>query len=229
VIEVSWHGETLVLLAERAVWWPRTRTVCLADLHLGKAAAFRSGGVPVPEGGTASDLERLSELVRAHRPRRLAILGDLLHARSGRVDVTMDAFADWRREHAGVDVLLVRGNHDRSAGDPPEEWRVRVVDEPHADAGDGSILLAHDPDVDAGSAGDGRGLLCGHIHPAVTMFGAVRTVRAKCFWLRRRVGVLPAFGSFTGGKAIRPTAEDRVFAVGMGEVHEVGEAAPAAE
>lgn len=222
---VEWCGEEFVLLADRAVWWERTRTICLADLHLGKAAAFRSGGVPVPEAATGADLERLTSLVKRYEPRRVAILGDLLHARSGRVDVTMDAFGAWRAAHAEIDVLLVRGNHDRSAGDPPAEWNVRVVDEPHGDAGDGRIVLAHDPAVNvanAGVSGGEYGMLCGHIHPGVMMFGAVRTLRAKCFWLRPRVGVLPAFGSFTGGKAIRPERGDRVFAVGPDGVHEVG-------
>ncbi len=206
------------------MWWARTATICVADVHLGKAAAFRSGGVPVPEQTTAADLERLSALVKQFPPRRVVILGDLLHARSGRVHVTMDAFGAWRASHRDVDVLLVRGNHDRSAGDPPVEWNLRVVDEPHAEAGDGRILLAHDPDVDGSRPVDGRGMLCGHIHPGVTMFGAARTLRAKCFWLRQSVGVLPAFGSFTGGKAIRPTRGDRVFAVGPDGVHEVGTA-----
>lgn len=211
-----------MLLADRAVWWARTGTICVADVHLGKAAAFRSGGVPVPEAATGADLERLSALMKRFGPRRVVILGDLLHARSGRVNVTMDAFGAWRAGHEDVDVLLVRGNHDVSAGDPPGEWNVRVVDEPHSDAGDGRIVLAHDPEVDASRMGEERGMLCGHIHPGVTMFGAVRTLRAKCFWLRRSVGVLPAFGSFTGGKAIRPERGDRVFAVGPDGVHEVG-------
>jgi DNA ligase-associated metallophosphoesterase len=218
---VDWCGEEFVLLADRAIWWARTQTICVADVHLGKAAAFRSGGVPVPEQTTVADLDRLSALVSRFRPRRLVVLGDLLHARSGRVDVTMDAFGAWRAHHRELEVLLVRGNHDRSAGDPPREWNVCVVDEPHAGAGDGRILLAHDPDVAPTCIEDHRGMLCGHIHPGVTMFGAVRTLRAKCFWLRPRVGVLPAFGSFTGGKSIRPVCGDRVFAVGPDGVHEV--------
>ena len=219
---VEWCGEELVLLADRAVWWARTGTICVADVHLGKAAAFRSGGVPVPEAATGADLQRLSGLVKRYGARRVVILGDLLHARSGRADVTMDAFGAWRAAHRNVDMLLVRGNHDRSAGDPPVEWNVRVVDEPHAEEGDGRIVLAHDPEVDTSRIGDERGMLCGHIHPGVTMLGAARTLRAKCFWLRKSVGVLPAFGSFTGGKAIRPASGDRVFAVGPDGVHEVG-------
>jgi len=33
-------GERLVLLAERAAYWERARTLLVADPHFGKAAAF---------------------------------------------------------------------------------------------------------------------------------------------------------------------------------------------
>ena len=41
-------GEAVELLPERALHWIRERTLFVADVHLGKAAAFRAGGVPVP-------------------------------------------------------------------------------------------------------------------------------------------------------------------------------------
>ena len=50
-------GEQVELLALRALHWPRERTVFVADVHLGKAAAFRAGGVPLPRGSTAADLD----------------------------------------------------------------------------------------------------------------------------------------------------------------------------
>ncbi len=62
-LTTSLAGESVELLAERALYWPRTRTLLVADVHLGKAAAFRAGGVPVPRGATASDLARLGALV----------------------------------------------------------------------------------------------------------------------------------------------------------------------
>ena len=175
----------------------------------------------MPEAATGADLDRLASLVGRYMPRRLAILGDFLHARSGRVDGTMEAFGAWRAAHAELDVLLVRGNHDRGAGDPPEGWKIRVVNEPHSDAGDGRIVMAHDPKAErAGADGLHTGMICGHIHPGVTMFGAVRTLRAKCFWLRPSVCVLPAFGSFTGCHVIEPAGDDRIFVIGPDAVAE---------
>jgi ATP-dependent Lhr-like helicase len=43
---------------------------------------------------------------------------------------------------------------------------------------------------------------------------------AACFGKTR--ALLPAFGSFTGSKVIRPAAGDRVFAVAEGEIVRIG-------
>ncbi len=53
-------GERVQLYAERALYWPAGRTLFVADVHLGKTAAFRAGGVALPGGATAANLERLS-------------------------------------------------------------------------------------------------------------------------------------------------------------------------
>ena len=76
-------GEQVELLAARALHWPRERTVFVADVHLGKAAAFRAGGVPLPRGSTAADLARLARVLQQTGARRLVVLGDFLHARGG--------------------------------------------------------------------------------------------------------------------------------------------------
>lgn len=210
---VTIAGEELRLLPERAVWWPRTRTLLLADFHLGKPAAFRALGVPVPEGTTRADLARLQGAIERLNAARVVILGDLLHARAGLAPEMMTAFAEWRRAHPTVDVRLVRGNHDHSAGDPPSGWGIECVEGPIADQ---PFVWQHEPAEHA----DGY-VVSGHIHPAVRLYGAgASSLRAPCFWIGERCLVLPAFGSFTGAKVIRPRAGDRVFAVGEGEVIE---------
>lgn len=217
MIEFQWAGETLSVLGERALWWPRRRTLCVADVHLGKAAAFRRAGVPVPESTTEGTLRRLTALIERWWPVRLVILGDLLHCSSGRVPETMGAFEAWREVYTDMDVLLIRGNHDARAGDPPETWKMRVADGPFADSEDGQIVFAHEPETPAGSAR----VLCGHIHPAVELRGPIHGCRAACFWFSERIGVLPAFGAFTGMKVVLPSRQDTVFAVRETEIVDV--------
>ncbi len=133
-------GEQVELLADRALFWPRTRTLFVADVPRGKAAAFRAGGVPVPRGATARDLARLTALLARTAARRLVVLGDFLHAAAGRVPALDTAFVQWRARHATIEVTLVRGDHDAGAGDPALDWRVEVVTVPHLAA---PFLLCH--------------------------------------------------------------------------------------
>lgn len=211
---LEFGGEVVALLAERAVWWERERTLFIADLHLGKTAAFRASGVAAPEAVTRADLARLGDIVTMFHVEHLVVLGDLVHARAGCTPVVMEELRCWRARHAQLHVSLVSGNHDRAAGYSGDDLRIARAQ--HAQCFD----LIHDP---ADAQGE-RHCLAGHLHPGVTIRGAGKGsgVRARCFWLRGgRVLVLPAFGGFTGSMAVRARPGDRVFAVGPGAVLEV--------
>ncbi len=199
-------GERVLLLAQRALHWPRERTLFVADVHLGKAASFRAGGVAVPRGATAGDLARLTALLAATGATRLVVLGDFLHAAAGRVAALDAAFLDWRSTHGGIAITLVRGNHDARAGDPPASWRVDVVAEPHLAS---PFLLCHEPQAPpTGYA------LCGHVHPGVRLRGAGGDgLRLPCFVLGRRRALLPAFGRLTGLAIVRPEPGDVQVAI----------------
>ncbi len=198
-------GEEVLLFAERALYWPRARTLFVADVHLGKAAAFRAGGVPVPRGATANDLARLSGLLARTQAARLVVLGDFLHAAAGRVPALDVAVRAWRARHAALAVVLIRGNHDAHAGDPAQDWGVEVVAEPHLAA---PFLLCHTPQQPpTGYA------LCGHVHPGVRVAGEHDAVRLPCFVLGPRRALLPAFGRLTGLALITPAPGERVVAV----------------
>lgn len=211
MLRLTWRGEELALLPQRALAW--RRTLVIADPHFGKAAALRARGIPVPEGGTATDLARLDDALAASGAERLVILGDCLHARSGRAPEVLDAVAAWRTRHRTLAVVLVRGNHDAHAGDPPDAWAFDAVDDPCCE---GPFAFRHHPEALPRAY-----VLAGHLHPGVTLSGGGDALRAPCFWFGAEVGVLPAFGGFTGAMGIAPVAGDRVFAVGPDAVVEV--------
>jgi len=209
-------GARLVPLPERALWLPDAGLLLVADAHIGKAQSFRRLGVPVPEGTTAGTLARLDAALARCAANEAAVrgvvfLGDLLHAARGRGAATLAAVAAWRGRHAALDLVLVRGNHDSHAGDPPADWGVTCVDEPWSPPGLGGLALAHHPEP--GHARDGRYVLAGHVHPAVVLGGrAHQRLRLPCFHFGPAVGVLPAFGEFTGSHVLPRGPADRVFA-----------------
>ena len=127
---VALGGTSLELLPGKAVWWPGERTLLVADAHVGKAVSYRRLGVPVPEATTAGTLDALDALLARHDARRIVFLGDLLHSRHAHAAQTLVAFERWRTQRPALEIVLVRGNHDDRAGDPPCEWGVHCVDEP---------------------------------------------------------------------------------------------------
>jgi len=204
-------GEELLLLPERAVAWPARRVLFIADYHLGKAASFRSAGIPLPAGTTTENVERLERAVQRSGAQHVIFLGDFLHSAAGRAPRTLARFGQWREARTELDLTLVRGNHDARAGDPPAEWRVRAID-----AGErlGPFVLNHEP-------GNARGgyALAGHVHPAVRLNGSGdESLRLPCFWFGARSAILPAFGAFTGCAVVRPRAGDQVFVIADDQV-----------
>lgn len=200
------HGEQLICLPEHALLWTRERTLFVADVHLGKAAAFRAAGVPVPSGHSSFDLDRLSQLLISHMATRLVILGDLVHTETSYTTALDHNFRTFRARHCDVEMVLVRGNHDRHAGEAPIEWGLDAVAEPYAL---GPFQCCHEPDAAHGVGFE----LAGHLHPALRVQTAREGITLPCFWRHANGLVLPAFGSLTGKFTVRLKLEESAIVV----------------
>lgn len=196
-------GEDVLLDSERAVYWPREKTVIVADVHLGKGSVFRRSGIAVPTGSTLHDLQRLSALIERHAATRLLVLGDLFHARLDESEHWHAQFEAFRRQHAALRLDVVQGNHDERGG-VPSQWRLNWLDAPQVEA---PFALMHE--ATPSSLGHALG---GHVHPVVKLQTRRERLRLPVFWLRESLTVLPSFGIFTGGWEVQPRAGDRLVA-----------------
>ncbi len=202
------------MLPQKAAYLADHGTLLVADAHIGKAISFRKWGVPVPSGTTQETLSVLSDALASTGARRIVFLGDFLHSERSHSSTTLDAVSRWRDAHASIELTLVRGNHDDRAGDPPYRLGIEALDEPLSLAG---FALCHHPQPI-----DGQYVLAGHLHPCVHIRGrAFDRLRLPCFHLGAAVGVLPAFGAFTGMHAVSAQPGDRIYAVVDDEVVDV--------
>lgn len=206
-------GETVQLLPQKALYWPRERTLVVADIHFGKAAAFRALGVPVPRGTTTENLDGLDAIMDIVPTVHIVFLGDFLHARAAHAEATLGAMVQWRARHPSLALTLVRGNHEKHAGDPAAVLGIRMVDEPWAM---GPFAFCHHPDRAASGY-----VLAGHVHPACRISTRIDSIRLPCFVVGPQRMILPSFGAFTGGHVLRPEAGDAIFAVTEDAVHAV--------
>ncbi|KFN50658.1 ligase-associated DNA damage response endonuclease PdeM [Arenimonas composti] len=208
-VEVA--GEELQLLGERALFWPARRRLLLADLHLGKADAFRRAGIGLPSGGTAADLARIGGLLDSTGARSLWVLGDLLHGDPSprRWRAAWDHF---RAARPALELVVVAGNHDRALADAGLD--VTILDE----AADGPFVLRHEPARQPGAT-----VICGHLHPVLLLPGLPR--RWPAFVLEPGLLQLPAFSLFTGGVPVPAATGRRRYACVEGSVVAVDVAA----
>ncbi len=165
-------------------------------------------------GTTGETLARLDQALAATGAGHVVFLGDFLHSARSHAPGTLGALHAWRERQRALRLTLVRGNHDDRAGDPPASLGFEVVDEPLRL---GAFALCHHP-----RPVEGAYVLAGHWHPCISLSGrAFERLRLPCFWLGddsgrwpgQAVGVLPAFGSFTGMHAIEPRTGDRIFPI----------------
>jgi DNA ligase-associated metallophosphoesterase len=214
MLRITLCGRDVLLHPSGAAFLSAEQALLVADAHIGKAVSFRKLGVPVPRGTTTETLDKLSAAIADTGARQVVFLGDFLHSARSHAAGTLAALARWREQHASLPLTLVRGNHDDRAGDPPPGLGFTVVDEPLTM---GPFALCHHP-----RPVQGRYVLAGHWHPCISVGGrAFERLRLPCFWLgddtgrlpQQAVGVLPAFGSFTGMHRIEPRAGDRIFPV----------------
>ncbi|WP_330892865.1 ligase-associated DNA damage response endonuclease PdeM [Ramlibacter alkalitolerans] len=217
MLKIRLAGEDALLHPSGALFLPAHATLLVADAHFGKAVSFRRLGVPVPRGTTSDNVARLDAALAETQARRLVFLGDFLHSARSHATGTLDVLHAWRERQGGLAVTLVRGNHDDRAGDPPASLGFEVVDEPLRL---GHFALCHHPRPVGGAY-----VLAGHWHPCISLSGrAFERLRLPCFWLGdetvpgNAVGILPAFGAFTGMHRIEPRSGDRIFPVADGVV-----------
>lgn len=201
-MRIELAGESVFLHPDRALFWPRTRCLMVADVHLGKSAALRRQGIAVPEGEAARDLHRLAQLVHHYVPARLLILGDLFHSAVHFDDPWLTAFDDFRARYPHLSIEVLQGNHDRSIAEPTARWALQW----HARLEEPPFVLRHEPGQDP------RGyVLCGHLHPVMRLRSRLDSLRLPVFWMRDGYAVLPSFGSFTGGHLVHPAAGERAY------------------
>lgn len=198
-------GQTVILDAQRSLYWAEKKMLFVSDVHLGKAGHFRKHGLAVPQEVHLDDLARLTLLMKRYKPEELVFLGDLFHS-------------DWNQEWlmfdqwmAGFNVkfTLVIGNHDILPDEVYRSARIQIT-----------TLLELSPfSFTHEMEESGLYNLSGHVHPSVRLRGSARQgLVLPCFCFSENYGLMPAFGGFTGSARFRPKKGDRIFAVADGTV-----------
>jgi len=210
------------LLSERALLLDKTLVV--GDLHIGLERELVREGIRVPP--VLPDIRhRLEELIVAHKPKKLLILGDLKHAVAYvpySEEAEIQNFLSGLEEKTEVEVI--RGNHDGSLEElkgvkllPSTGILVGEVGLFHGHAWPAAELLSADIWV-----------FC-HLHPMVTLTDYFGSLHKEPCWLfgeankkvieenygkrvKPKLICMPAFNSFLGGVGLNELGTPEGFA-----------------
>jgi DNA ligase-associated metallophosphoesterase len=187
------------------MYWEEERTLILADIHIGKAAMFRKAGVAVPEGSMQEDLLKISALIEQMQAKKCIIVGDLIHAPSGLSAEVKAYFSQWLKQ-TSCEIHLILGNHDRIlAKSLPEEWSLYLHKEPIII---NPFYFSHYP-----MKHEEYFVWSGHLHPKITIKNQHDSITLRCFQIFPELGILPAFGSFVGGTAVKKEKNCSIYAI----------------
>ncbi len=198
------------LSPERMVYWEEERALIVSDLHFGKTGHFRKEGIAVPQSVYKEDLQRLISQLQHFQPGRLLVVGDMFHSRENK---ELEFFKKWRNDFSGLDIHLIKGNHDILHTNWYEEASVKIN---HHELKINNFSFMHDiTQGNPGSTSQTPGYtFSGHIHPGVRISGAGKqSLCFPCFYFTPSFCVLPAFSRFTGFATIKQETNDHVFAI----------------
>ena len=192
MVPLSFAGEEMFLIDGRALYWPRERTLLLADLHLEKASFFAGHGQMLPPYDSRETLERIANAVKQTGARRVITLGDNFHDSDGTSRLEPYAAGMLEALTRSLDWVWITGNHDEEMH---RAFGGALVDEMEL----GGVLLRH-----IARKGETRPEISGHFHPKVRVRIRDRHISRPCGVLSRSADradrmIMPAFGALTGG------------------------------
>jgi putative SbcD/Mre11-related phosphoesterase len=143
----------------------KTRTMVIADLHIGWEMALSERGIHVPTQ-TPKLIQKLKDLIFKYKPENLLVLGDVKHtvatAEMGEWHDVPDFFSEAKRQ---VDeVWIIRGNHDGNL-EPLLPESVRIL--PATGVRLGEVGFFHGHRWPSPTLLECRTLVMGHVHPVV--------------------------------------------------------------
>ncbi len=143
----------------------KTKTLLIADPHLGWETSLQEKGIHVPSQ-TPKILNKLSAIINKYKPHQLVILGDVkysvISSEIGEWHDIPDFFAKLQRDVG--DIAVIRGNHDANI-EPLLPENVQLL--PATGAVFGGIGVFHGHKWPSPALLKCKTLVMGHLHPLV--------------------------------------------------------------
>jgi putative SbcD/Mre11-related phosphoesterase len=181
-----------------ALYLKDSKTLVIADLHLGFEQALEKQGVLVPRFQFKDMIDRLEQVFAKVKPETVVLNGDLKHEFGG---ISKQEWQDTMRlfdylSRKCKKIIVIKGNHDPNIAPMTTKKAIEVVPE----LAIGDIVLVHG---DSPPKAKAKVILMGHEHPAVSLREKTRAEKFKCFlkgtYKKSVLIVLPSFNTCVEG------------------------------
>jgi len=143
----------------------KTKTLLIADPHIGWETALQEKGIHVPSQ-TPKILKKLTTIITKYKPRRLVIIGDVKYT------VISSQLGEWhdipeffaKLQSYVRDIAIIRGNHDANI-EPLLPEKVQLL--PATGAVIGGVGVFHGHKWPSPALLECKTLVMGHLHPVV--------------------------------------------------------------
>lgn len=185
--KIQFAQQEFKLTNQRVIYWESEDTLILSDLHLGKSAHFRKNGIPMPTQVAENDLNRFGNVIEYYQPKKIMIVGDLIHAGNNK---EVEQFKLFTEQFQELIFILIRGNHDRYSS---TKLIAMGIDEVYEELNINGIHFLHHP-VDLSTH-----TISGHLHPGISIdLPTKKRMKFPCYVVNEKQMILPAFSLFTG-------------------------------
>ncbi len=178
---------------DHALYLKKSKTVVIADLHLGYEGALHEEGVSIPRFQKGIMMDRLERIVKRHRPKKMIINGDFKHEFSKNLTQEWDDVNDVLNFLIDeIDIELTRGNHDNYLMTILAKKDLGMVETTESQ---GMTITHGHKDI----TWDGT-IIIGHEHPSLLLRDEIgASIKRPCFLISGRTIVLPAFSPLATG------------------------------
>ncbi|MGD0449837.1 MAG: metallophosphoesterase [Candidatus Bathyarchaeia archaeon] len=164
------------------VKWEKTKTLLIADPHLGWETSFQEKGIHVPSQ-TEKILNKLTAIISKYKPQELVILGDVKYT------VISSELGEWHdvpdffvklQKYVGS-IAIVRGNHDANL-EPLLPENIKLL--PATGAIIGDIGIFHGHKWPSPALLKCKTLVMGHLHPVVVFRDPAGFKITRQIWMK---------------------------------------------
>jgi hypothetical protein len=178
----------------------KERTLVFSDTHLGYEEYLNKQGILVPRFQYNSVAAHVKEALKQTNPSTVVINGDLKHEFGTISKQEWSEVLRFLDLFKGMEVVLVKGNHDNIIGPLAGRKNVVLADSHAA----GSILITHgDKNPGVRQLRKVDTVVIGHEHPALGLREEGRVEKVKCFlvgrWKSRSLVVMPSLNFVAEG------------------------------